>query len=448
MNAKGSRRATPIEATSALYELTLPWRIEELMKLSFATAVPPLIALILSACATAPVVEPSTPSASALPAGETGTMPADLTGRALGIRLYAQLRATDDNVVISPVSLMGAFGVVSAGARGETRTAILNSLGLPQADTLNADLGGMLRMLQVEDGSTTLSVANAVWVQRDFALNSAFVETAERAYGAQARAVDFQHSPQQAADQINAWVSEETRARIPVLINASSINAATRLVVTNAVYFLGDWLQPFNASYTNEQPFRLADGSTTPIPLMYRRGSFRLLETDRFQAIDLPYEGERLSMTVLLPRESSGLPALETGLDAGLQGWLTRLDAEQPRSVHLYLPKVETARSYELSAPLATLGMGVAFTSAADFRGIADAPLAIGQVVHKTFLRIDETGTEAAAATGIAVEVTSAPITPPPAFRADHPFLFLIRDRETGAVLFLGRISRPTAPRG
>lgn len=375
-------------------------------------------------------------------------MPADLTGRALGVRLYDQLRAADDNVVISPVSLMGAFGVVSSGARGETRTAILNSLGLPQADTLNADLGGLLRMLEVEDGATTLSVANAVWVQRDFSLNPAFVQTAERDYGAQARTVDFQRSPQQAADEINAWVSGETRARIPELITASSINDATRLIVTNAVYFLGDWLHPFNASSTSEETFRLVDGSTTPIPLMFQRGSFRLLETDQFQAIDLPYDDARLSMTVLLPRKPNDLLALEAGLDAGLQGWLTRLDAEQPRTVQLYLPKIETALNYELVPQLTALGMGVAFTPAADFRGIADAPMAIGQVVHKTFLRIDEKGAEAAAATGIAIEVTSAPATPPPIFRADHPFLFLIRDRETGAVLFLGRISRPEAPQG
>ena len=375
-------------------------------------------------------------------------MPADLTGRTLGIRLYDQLRAADDNVVISPVSLLGAFGVVSAGAGGETRTAILNSLGLPQADTLNEDLGGLLRMLEEEDNATTLSIANAVWVQRDFSLNSAFVQTAERDYGAQARTVDFRRSPQQAAGEINAWVSEETRTRIPELISASSINDATRLIVTNAVYFLGDWLQPFSASSTGEQPFRLADGSTTPIPLMFQRGSFRLLETDQFQAIDLPYEGARLSMTVLLPREPIGLPALQAGLATGLDDWLTRLDAEHPRSVRLYLPKIETALSYELIPQLTTLGMGVAFTPAADFRGISDAPLAIGQVVHKTFLRIDEKGTEAAAATGIAIEVTSAPVTPPPTFRADHPFLFLIRDRETGAVLFLGRISRPQPPQG
>lgn len=420
------------------------------MKPVLAIPVPPfsslaLAALALAACA-GPPAGSMEPSAAMPPTPEAAAMPADLSGRTVGLRLYDQLRSTDDNVVISPVSLMGTFGVVSAGARGDTRTAILNSLGLPQGETLNADLGGLLRSLEVEDGPTTLSVANAVWVQQDFTLNPAFVQTAERDYGAQARPVDFQGSPQLAAEQVNAWVSEATRTRIPELISPSSINDATRLIVTNAVYFLGDWLHPFNASSTDEQPFHLADGSTTPIPLMYQRGSFRLLETDQFQAIDLPYEGERLSMTVILPREPGGLAALEAGLDSGLQDWLSQLDAEQPRRVLLHLPKVETALSYELIPQLTALGMGVAFTGAADFRGIADAPLAISQVVHKTFLRIDEKGTEAAAATGIAVELTSAPVTSPPTFRADHPFLFLIRDRETGAVLFLGRISRPEPP--
>lgn len=164
------------------------------------------------------------------------------------------------------------------------------------------------------------------------------------------------------------------------------------------------------------------------------------------QAIDLPYRGDRLSMTVILPRTRGGLSDVEAQLSANLAGWLIALDEEEPRRVLLYLPKTETALSYDLIPQLTMLGMGIAFADGADFRGIADAPLAIGQVVHKTFLRIDEKGTEAAAATGIAVEPTSAPVTPPPTFRADHPFLFLIRDKETGAILFLGRINRPEAP--
>lgn len=417
------------------------------MKRYLACSTPLLATLMLSACATAPDSASGEPTATPQPAEAADTMSTHLTGQTLGTRLYGQLRAGDDNVVISPVSLMGAFGVVSAGARGQTREAILHSLGLPAGDTLDADLGGVLRALAVEDGPTTLSVANAVWVQEDFALEPAFVGTAERDYGAQARSVDFRAAPQQAVERINTWVSDATRSRIPELIDTSSINDATRLVVTNAVYFLGDWLRPFNASDTRQEPFHLPDGATTQAPLMSQTGTFRLLETDSLQAIDLPYEGERLSMTVLLPRERDGLPALEAELPASLADWLARLDAEDPRRVRLHLPRTETSLSYQLVPQLAAMGMGIAFTDAADFRGIADAPLAIGQVVHKTFLRIDEQGTEAAAATGIVMQLTSAPITPPATFRADHPFVFLIRDHDTGAILFLGRISRPEAPR-
>ena len=408
-----------------------------------ASAALAAFALAASACTTAPASLPDDPVLTDAPAVNA---PADLSGQTLGVRLYDQLRAGDDNVVISPVSLMGAFGVVSAGARGQTRIALLSSLSLPDSPSLNADLGALLRALEREDGQTTLSVANAVWVQDGFGLKPDFVESVQRDYGALARPVDFRDAPDEAAGRINAWVSGQTRRRIPELLSPSSINDATRLIVTNAVYFLGDWAQPFNASNTSDQTFYLTDGSRLSTPMMYQRGYLRLLETGALQAIDLPYRGDRLSMTVILPRTRGGLSDVEAQLSANLAGWLIALDEEEPRRVLLYLPKTETALSYDLIPQLTMLGMGIAFADGADFRGIADAPLAIGQVVHKTFLRIDEKGTEAAAATGIAVEQASAPVTPPPTFRADHPFLFLIRDKETGAILFLGRINRPEAP--
>lgn len=408
-----------------------------------ASAALAAFALAASACTTAPASLPDDPVLTDAPAVNA---PADLSGQTLGVRLYDQLRAGDDNVVISPVSLMGAFGVVSAGARGQTRTALLSSLSLPDSPSLDADLGALLRSLEREDGQTTLSVANAVWVQDGFGLKPDFVESVQRDYGALARPVDFRDAPDEAAGRINAWVSGQTRRRIPELLSPSSINDATRLIVTNAVYFLGDWAQPFNASNTSDQTFYRADGSRLSTPMMYQRGYLRLLETGALQAIDLPYRGDRLSMTVILPRTRGGLSDVEAQLSANLAGWLIALDEEEPRRVLLYLPKTETALSYDLIPQLTMLGMGIAFADGADFRSIADAPLAIGQVVHKTFLRIDEKGTEAAAATGIAVEQTSAPVTPPPTFRADHPFLFLIRDKETGAILFLGRINRPEAP--
>lgn len=415
------------------------------MKAALSTTSALALALTFAACATPPAGSPPAETSST-PSAQAQIGPGDVTGQTLGTRLYGQLASGGDNIVISPVSLMGAFGVVAEGARGETRGAILSSLGLPDRAGLGGELGGLLRGLQSDADGATLSVANAVWVQRDFPLNPVFVQAARANYGAEARPVDFQGAPQASADTINSWVSQATRTRIPDLISRSAINADTRLVVTNAVYFLGDWEQPFNAGATRSEPFHLAGGRSISTPLMYRQGGYRLLETADLQVLDLPYKGDRLSMTVLLPRERNGLSMLERRLDADLAGWLSALDGQDVRSVRVFLPKLQAELSYQLNPQLTALGMGLAFSNQADLRGIADAPLTISQVVHKTFLRIDEKGTEAAAATGLIIETTSAPITPPPTFRADHPFVFLIRDRETGAVLFMGRITRPEAP--
>lgn len=233
----------------------------------------------------------------------------------------------------------------------------------------------------------------------------------------------------------------------PRLLSRDAINADTRLIVTNAVYFLGDWAVPFNGSNTSDQPFYMLGGETRPVPLMFQKSRFRYLETNDFQAIDLPYKNERLSMTVLLPKQRGALRSLEGQLtDARLVEWLQRLDASDPQTVRLHLPKLQMAVDYDLGQPLMAMGMGLAFNQQADLSGIASADLRIAKVIHKTFLRIDEKGTEAAAATGISVEVTSAPIVQPPTFRADHPFVVVIRDHQTGAILFLGRVENPERP--
>ncbi len=181
------------------------------------------------------------------------------------------------------------------------------------------------------------------------------------------------------------------------------------------------------------------------VPLMHRStGHYRFFETDDFQAVDLPYKDERLSMTVFLPRQRGALAAFEAGLtDERLRTWLARLDAEQPRELRLYLPKLKIEERYNLVPALRDMGMGVAFTPDADLTGIADEDLFISQVLHKTFVRIDEKGTEAAAVTAIEIQVTGGRIGEPPTFRADHPFFFLLRDKQSGAILFLGRIVEP-----
>lgn len=407
-----------------------------------------VLALFAASCAPAgrPPAEPAVEaeaSVAAAPARETVAQ----GNAAFGLALYKELAGQPGNLFVSPVSLAGAFGPVTAGARGETLAAIVRTMNFPAETGLHPALGGLLRDLEREGEGGTLSIANALWAMEGFPLKPEFSRIARQDYGAAIETLDFRQGAEAAA-RINNWVKDETRGRIPTLIDPASLDADTALVVTNAVYFLGDWTTPFNASNTREQPFHLPGGATRPVPLMYRKDPFRYFETASFQAIDLPYKDERLAMSVFLPKRRDGLPALEAELTgARLREWLARLDGETPREVRLHLPKLRIEEAYQLVGPLKAMGMGIAFDpNRADFRGIAEADLFISQVVHKTFLRIDEKGTEAAAATGIEVELTSAPIVPPVVFRADHPFFLVIRDRPGGSILFLGRIVSPERP--
>jgi serpin B len=379
--------------------------------------------------------------------GETTVAEVARGNRAFALSLYRVLAAEEPgNLFFSPLSIATAFGPVTAGAAGETRSAIARALHFPVAGPgLHPALAGLSRALAREGDGATLVIANALWVKHGFEILPAFRETARRDYGAQLVSLDFGRNPSGAANAINAWVNERTRRRIPQLVDASGFDETTRLVVTNAVYFLADWQAQFRAGATAPGPFRLGDGSSVQAPMMRQQHPFRHHDGGSFTAIDLPYRDPRLMMTVLLPKTVDGLPALERDLDAArLDRTLSALDAAEPVQVDLMLPKLELRTTYELGAPLAALGMGIAFTNRADFTGITAAePLAIDSVVHKTFLRVDEKGTEAAAATAVEIVATSAPAPPRLRFHADHPFLFLLRDRETGAILFLGRIVRP-----
>lgn len=405
--------------------------------------------LLFGACS-APAFTQSAPgNASPVQPGAVAdqAQTAALANRAFGVSLYQGLASERGNVFLSPISLAGAFGPVAAGARGVTRVAIGKVIGFPENDAvLHRDLGGLLRTLESDSAGARVSIANALWLMKGFAVKPAFFAVARNSYDADVESLDFRNGAAAAA-RINNWVDRETRGRIPKLIEPDSLDEMTALVVTNAVHFLGDWTHPFNASNTRPQPFHLTGGATRDVPMMFGKRHHRHAEMDGVQLLELPYKGDRLSMVAILPKERGGLAAVEKRLGGRLGDWLGQLDSAQPQEVRVHLPKVEFRTSYQLVEPLKAMGMSIAFQPhQANFRGIADTDLFISQVVHKTFLRIDEKGTEAAAATGIEVELTSAPAVPPPTFRADHPFLILIRDNPTGAVLFLGRIADPTAP--
>jgi len=411
-------------------------------------------------CCSSPTIWPDPPppptpeerqaavKASRLPSAPAGELAIAKGNRAFAVSLYRQLASTPGNLLISPVSIAGAFGPVAAGAHGKTRAEIGQVMRFPASDaTLNSNLGGMLRTLQGDGDGHQVTIANALWTATRLPSKPSFIEMTKRSYDADVAALDFANSGA-AADRINNWVDGKTNGRIPKLFEPDAFDTDTALVVTNAVYFLGQWKTSFYPSRTRLQPFRLADGTARQVPMMHA-GRINAVylgageahpPADAVELLELPYKGDRLSMVVILPQISDGLPVVEAGLSPEkLDKWLFDIDAAKPYPQdEVQLPRMEFDRSYDLVKPLEALGIKSAFNGA-DFSGISDRGLNISDVVHKTFVKVDEKGTEAAAATGIVV-VTERDHWE---FKADHPFLFLIRDKPTGAILFMGRYSEP-----
>jgi serpin B len=288
-----------------------------------------------------------------------------------------------------------------------------------------------------------LSIANSIWAEKTYEFLDPFLETLALNYGAGARLVDFIDDSEGARTAINAWVSAETNGRIPELIPQGIIDAMTRLVLTNAIFFKASWAEPFPETLTEDGDFHLVSGETVTASMMHSSGSQGLLyaEDEDFQAVELPYAGDEMAMLVILPAEGR-FADFEAGFDADeLAEIVASLELEE---VSVVFPKFEFSSDLPLKQVLTDLGMPAAFEpGVADFSGMdGTRDLFIQDVLHKAFVAVDEEGTEAAAATAVVVGVTSAPAEPK-LFEANRPFLFLIRDRVTGTVLFVGRVLDP-----
>jgi serpin B len=416
------------------------------------TILAPLLALA-AALAQGPAI-PSDPgrSATATPATPAAIHAVAEGNRRFALDLYRRLPpGPDGNLFFSPISIATAFGPASAGARGPTLEALARVLHFPETGPgLHIALGALGRALVRDDAGMDVRIANTLWVGRLLEPRADYLTLTREAYGTAVEQVDFRQADAAAA-RINARVSEQTNGRITDLVSPDVMPPDTGMVITNAVYFLADWSLPFEARWTRPQPFTLADGSRITVPLMAQTGDFHHYRGRGFTALDLPYHDDSYVMTVLLPDQADGLPALERSLTpALLDRTFAALDRAAPVRVDLLLPKLELRTNYLLGDTLKAMGMELAFSNRADFSALGEPPVRIGQVIHKTFLRIDEKGTEAAAATAIVeIVITGARMGPRPVvFHADHPFLILLRERETGAILFMGRIARPQPPAG
>jgi serpin B len=365
--------------------------------------------------------------------------------------LYHLLREQEGNLFYSPYSISAALAMTYAGARGQTESQMARALhfDLPQEDLhegfalLAGELASRGEGAAGKDGEGfRLNVANALWLQQGFDLLPAYLALVEGAYGAGPRSVDFQEAPEDARVTINDWVAGETEDRITGLIPPGVISTLTRLVLTNAIYFNAAWAMPFEKHLTTDGVFTLLDGQEISVPMMRQTESLPYTAGEGYQAVVLPYDAQDLSMVILLPDEGR-FQAFEESLDAAR---LAEIEAGLRRQqVALSMPRFEFEAQFSLSRALAALGMEEALSEAADFSGMTGGrDLFISEVVHKAFVSVDEDGTEAAAATAVIMNLTSAPAEVVE-MAVDRPFLFLIRDVHTGALLFLGRVVDPGA---
>jgi len=288
-----------------------------------------------------------------------------------------------------------------------------------------------------------LNIVNATWGQTGYKFLREFLDVLAENYGAGLRLLDFVKAPEESRITINDWVSDQTEGRIEDLIPQGEIDALTRLVLANAIYFNAAWLNPFEEERTQDGPFYLLDGGEVTVPMMRQTELFGYAEGEGYQAVELPYDGSELSMVILLPRQGE-FEAFEGSLNAA------RVDAVLKELAHkqvaLTLPKFEFESGFRLVEALAAMGMPVAFSDEADFSGMTgNLDLFISAVIHKAFVSVDEAGTEAAAATAVVMEMKAARPTELVEVTVDRPFVFLIRDIQSGAILFVGRVLNPSA---
>ena len=364
---------------------------------------------------------------------------------AFAVDWYQRAAATPGNVFFSPFSVSSALAMTYGGARGETADQMAKVLRFSlDGEPLHAGFGQLTGELAAPSTEYELSIANALWAQQDFAFLDAYTGLIERHYGAALDLLDFQTNTEQARITINRWVESKTKDRIQELIKPGVLNQATRLVLTNAVYFKGLWAVPFNKKNTREEPFFLSASHTKPAQMMHMTDRFGYFDAGSFQILDMPYKGERLSMTILLPKEVEGLAELEDRISVErLREWFANLSKQK---VIVTVPRFTITWEARLDKDLAEMGMPLPFTDAADFSGMTGRrDLFLSAVVHKAFVDVNEEGTEAAAATAVGMALTAAPLAPPPEFRADRPFLFMIRDKRTDSLLFMGRLAEPAS---
>ncbi|MBN1274935.1 serpin family protein [Candidatus Woesearchaeota archaeon] len=381
------------------------------------------------------------------PADDSLTTQADIdavvaANNAFAIDFYQAMKAKGENLFFSPYSISTALAVTYEGAKGQTEEELQAVFHYPESkEQLRRGSAGVYNSINEPGKEYTLSTANALWAQESYPFLNDYLSTAKQYYAAEARNLDFGGDPDGSAKVINNWIERETNNKIKDAVD--NINTLTRLIITNAVYFKGEWEETFKKKDTDERDFTKDDNTKVRVPLMSMTDEdavFPYIEDDDVQVLEMPYKGDDMSMLVILPKEND-IGAVESLLtQERIADWRAGLVEQR---VDVYFPRFRFEDKYELRDALTAMGMPTAFTFDADLTGMAATEeLFIERITHLTFIEVDEKGTEAAAVTIVRGMGKGMPMHP--VFRADHPFLFLIQERETGLILFMGKVEDPT----
>ena len=359
-------------------------------------------------------------------------------------KLYSELVKTETgNIFYSPYSIFSALAMTYEGARGGTAEEMKTILSFPESNVLRPNFAAIYNRINEASSDYELRTGNALWIQKDYPFLEEYLKIVEEYYGGKAAVLDFISKAEESRKTINTFIEEQTNHKIKDLIPPGFLNKLTRLVLTNAIYFKGDWKIAFNESLTMEEDFWIASDRNIKVQMMHMKPNetirFNYADTGDVQIIELPYKGEKISMLIILPKN---LETLESSLTLEkLNEYRARMREEKLDEI--CLPKFELETKYFMQETLSALGMPTAFSGAADFSGMTGRrDLFISEVIHQAYIKVDEKGTEAAAATAVIMELTAVPETK--VFRADHPFIFIIQEKETGIILFMGRVVNPT----
>lgn len=358
--------------------------------------------------------------------------------------IYSELnKAESGNIFYSPYSISAALAITYEGAKGQTAEEMKSVFHFPEIGILRPNFAAIYNGINRGEEAYELRTGNALWIQQDYPLLEDYTGRVERYYGGKAANLDFAGETEESRQTINSFIEEQTNNKIKNLLPPGSLNALTRLVITNAIYFKGTWEWEFDKYDTREQDFKITPANIVKTPMMYmnpKKATFYYADTGDLQILELPYKGEEISMLILLPKEN--LDSVESSLNLEkLNEYKTQMQETKLDSI--YLPKFEFETKYTLNENLRALGMALAFDAGnADFSGMTtEEKIWIDFVIHQAYVKVDEKGTEAAAATAVGTVGSAMPMN---IFKADHPFIFIIQQKDTGNILFMGRVTDPT----